>query len=80
METEEIQKMIENNLPGSKAVVTGDGRHFEALVISTLFEGMSSLARQRQVYGSLGNNIQNGNIHALSIKAKTPSELEEEKK
>ncbi len=79
MQPEDIQKMIESNIPDSRVTVTGDGRHFEALVITVQFEGMGLLARQRQVYSALGNNIHNGNIHALSIKAKTPSEFEKEK-
>jgi len=75
MQPDEIKKMIESNIPDSQASVTGDGRHFEALVVAVIFEGMGLLARQRLVYSALGNNIHNGNIHALSIKAKTPSEL-----
>jgi acid stress-induced BolA-like protein IbaG/YrbA len=80
MAPEEIQKMIESNLANSKAVVTGDGRHFEALVVASIFEGKNLLARQRLVYSALGDNIHNGNIHALSIKAKTPSEIDIENK
>jgi acid stress-induced BolA-like protein IbaG/YrbA len=74
MHPDEIKKMIESNLPNSEVTVVGDGRHFEALVISSIFEGMSLLSRQRTVYGTLGENLLNGNIHALSIKAKTPQE------
>lgn len=80
MHPDEIKKMIESGIPDSKVIVTGDGRHFEALVVSVVFEGMGLLARQRHVYGTLGDNIHNGNIHALSIKAKTPSESTLEKK
>lgn len=80
MDAEEIQKMIESNVPDSKVVVQGDGRHFEAQIISATFEGLNLLARQRVVYSALGDNIRNGNIHALSIKAKTPQEWEIENK
>jgi len=80
MHPDEIKKMIKSNMPNSSVEVTGDGRHFEAIVVCDLFEGMGLLARQRAVYGTLGDNIHNGNIHALSIKAKTPSEWEVEKK
>ena len=79
MDPDTIKKMIESNIPDSQVTVTGDGRHFEALVIAPLFEGMSLLSRQRHVYSTLGDNIHNGNIHALSIKAKTPSEMKIEK-
>jgi acid stress-induced BolA-like protein IbaG/YrbA len=78
MHPDDIRKMIESNMANSNVVVTGDGRHFEVLVISSLFEGMSLIARQRQVYSTLGNNIHNGTIHALSIKAKTPAEWKRE--
>ncbi len=76
MQPDEIKKMIESNLPDSQVMVSGDGRHFEAFVIAKTFEGMGLLARQRLVYSTLGNNIHNGNIHALTIKAKTPTEVE----
>ncbi|MFI4938009.1 MAG: BolA family protein [Candidatus Berkiellales bacterium] len=75
MQTDEIRDLIKSKITDSDVTVTGDGRHFEAVVISTHFEGMSLLARQRYVYSALGDNIRNGNIHALSIKAKTPNEL-----
>ena len=46
------------------------------LLFRPAFEGLSLIARQRRVYQALGNNIQTGEIHALSIKAKTPQENE----
>ena len=73
MEPEEIKQLIMSKLPDSVITVQGDGRHFEALVISTAFEGLNLLQRQRLVYSALGVNITNGKIHALSIKAKTPN-------
>lgn len=80
MHPDEIKNMIQSKLANSSVEVTGDGRHFEAIVVSAVFEGMGLLARQRTVYGTLDDHIHNGNIHALSIKAKTPSEWENEKK
>lgn len=79
MQADDIKQLIESAIKEAIVEVSGDGRHFEALVISSLFENMSLLARQRTVYSTLGNNIHNGNIHALSIKAKTPGEWEQEK-
>lgn len=77
MQPEEIKKMIEMGIPDSQVTVTGDGHHFEAIVISTFFENMSLINRQRSVHKTLGDNILNGNIHALSIKAKTQKENNE---
>lgn len=80
MHTDNIKELIESNVPDSQVAVTGDGRHFEALVISSFFEGMNSLTRQRHVYNAVGEHLRSGAIHALSIKAKTPSEWQTEKK
>lgn len=75
MDTETIKQLLESNLSNASVEVTGDGRHFEATVISAAFEGMSLITRQRTVYQALGDKIQSGEIHALSIKAKTPQEM-----
>lgn len=77
MDPKSIETLLKSNLPNSDVVVTGDGRHFEALIISPLFEGMSLLQRQREVYKIIGKYIQEGTLHALSIKAKTPLESQQ---
>lgn len=74
MDTDSIKQLIESHIPDAQVTVEGDGRHFEATIISTEFEGLSLIARQRRVYQAVGNAIQTGEIHALSIKAKTPQE------
>ena len=72
MENLEVQKLIEAGLPGADVKVTGDGSHFEAVVISEAFEGKLPVARQKMVYATLGDLITNGSVHALTIKAFTP--------
>ncbi len=73
MQTDTIKKMIETGLPGSAVQITGDGTHFEAVVISDVFEGKKILARHRMVYGALGDAMQSA-IHALSIRTYTKTE------
>ncbi len=63
--------MIEEGLHGASAQVTGDGTHFEAIVISNDFAGKSKLAQHRMVYATLGSGVENGTIHALSIRTYT---------
>ena len=60
-----------------------EGRHFSVRVVSERFAGLSRVARHRLVYDALKSQIQGdaggssgGNIHALAIDARTPSELE----
>ena len=51
-----------------------DGRgHFAVEIVSEVFAGLAPLARHRRVYDAVGTLMQT-DIHALSIKAKTPQE------
>lgn len=51
-----------------------DGRgHFNVEVVSEAFEGLHSIARHRAVYTALGD-LMTTDIHALSIRARTPRE------
>lgn len=51
-----------------------DGRgHFDVTIVSTSFDGMNRIERHRMVYDALGSLLET-DIHALRIKACTPSE------
>ena len=76
MEINEIQTLIEAGLPGAQVTVTGDGSHFQAVVISDIFEGKSLLAKQKMVYATVNEHITSGELHAFTIKAHTPAEWE----
>jgi len=71
MENQEVERLIAAGLPGCKVTVTGDGRHFEAVVISKEFEGKTLLQRQRMVMQSVRAQIESDELHALSIKTLT---------
>ncbi len=50
-----------------------DGRgHFNVLIVSEAFAGMTPLARHRAVYAALGTMMET-DIHALSIRAEGPA-------
>jgi len=70
MQSEEIQAMIERGLPGAEVQVSGDGRHFDAVVISQAFAGKSLLEQHRMVYAALGDKM-GGDIHALTMRTYT---------
>eukprot|EP01100_Stratorugosa_tubuloviscum_P013345 TRINITY_DN6632_c0_g1_i1.p1 TRINITY_DN6632_c0_g1~~TRINITY_DN6632_c0_g1_i1.p1 ORF type:complete len:117 (-),score=44.70 TRINITY_DN6632_c0_g1_i1:86-385(-) len=48
--------------------------HFKVEMVSEKFEGMNIITRHRQVYGILDEELKTS-VHALSLKLKTPSEL-----
>lgn len=71
--TEEIQRLIEQGLPGAQVHVIGDGHHFEAVVVTDAFAGKSRIQRHQMVYATLGARMGN-EIHALSLKTLAPGE------
>ncbi|MFN3751799.1 MAG: BolA family protein [Thiobacillus sp.] len=56
------------------AGAAGGGGHFSLVIVSPKFHSLSTLARHRLVYETLGELMQR-DIHALSITALTPEEL-----
>ena len=74
MRTEDIAELIRAGLPGAQVdVVSDDGTHFAAVVVSDEFHGLRPLQRHQLVYRALGDKM-GGDIHALSIRALTPAE------
>jgi acid stress-induced BolA-like protein IbaG/YrbA len=69
----DIKRLIEAGLPGSRAEVSGDGQHFEAVVVFSDFAGKSMVAQHQLVYGALGDKMK-AEIHALSMRTLTPEE------
>jgi acid stress-induced BolA-like protein IbaG/YrbA len=80
MEVSEVQKLVEAGLPDATVTVTGDGSHFQAVVISDAFEGKSLVAKQKMVYATVNEHIVSGELHAFTIKAYTPAEWEKASK
>jgi acid stress-induced BolA-like protein IbaG/YrbA len=70
---ETVQGYIAQGLHCEHLQVTGDGRHFDALIVSAEFEGVRSVQRHQKVYAVLGDRMRE-EIHALSMKTFTPAE------
>ena len=52
----------------------GEGEsHFNVVIVSSVFQGLSRVERQRRVNAALAEEFAAG-LHALSIKAKAPGE------
>lgn len=74
MTLEEIQAKIESGIENSVVTMDGDGCNCSTLVVSPVFEGMSLLSRQRAVMSLVSDDIKSGELHALSVKTRTPEE------
>ena len=53
--------------------VSGDGSHFDAVIVSAAFAGKRLIQRHQIVNQALGSQMGN-EIHALSMKTLTPDE------
>jgi acid stress-induced BolA-like protein IbaG/YrbA len=54
--------------------VSGDGQHFQALIVCAAFAGKSRVQRHQLVYAALGDRMR-AEIHALSMQTLTPEEF-----
>ncbi len=80
MTPEEVKTLIEAGMPGVELVrVSGDGSHFDAVVVSPAFANKSPVAKQQLVYAAVNERIASGDLHALSIKTFTPQEWDKVK-
>lgn len=74
---ESIKQNIAQGMDTVHLNVTGDGQHFEAVVVSEEFAGKNRVQRHQRVYQTLGDRMRE-EIHALSMKTFTPQEWQEQ--
>lgn len=72
---DDVRRYIAAGLDCSHLEVEGDGRHFNALIVSEVFEGKSRVARHQLVYAALGERMRE-EVHALSMRTLTPAEYQ----
>jgi len=70
---DDVKSYIAAGLECEALEVSGDGQHFEALIVSRLFEGKRLVQRHQLVYRALGDRMRE-EIHALSMRTLTPEE------
>ncbi len=74
MTAEDVRQLIVTGMPGAEVQVFGDdGRHFQAVIVSTSFAGLMPVRRHQLVYAALGDAMKEA-VHALSISTHTPEE------
>ncbi len=72
---EKIKQTIEAALEEATAYVLDpmqDGQHFESIVVSPAFEGMSLVNQHRMVMNALKAELGSNTVHALALKTFTP--------
>jgi acid stress-induced BolA-like protein IbaG/YrbA len=72
---EQVRQYIADGLSCQHIDVQGDGSHFDAVIVSSAFEGKRPIVRHQMVYAALGDRMK-AEIHALSMRTFTPDEYE----
>ncbi|HEX4044275.1 MAG TPA: BolA/IbaG family iron-sulfur metabolism protein [Gammaproteobacteria bacterium] len=78
MHPQEVKRLIETGLIDAEVLVDGDGSHFTAVVISTIFADKSRVQKQQLVYDTVRKHLLDGTLHALSIQTFTPEEWQQQ--
>ncbi|WP_462173424.1 BolA family protein [Pseudoalteromonas xiamenensis] len=80
METTQVEALLREKLALSEVIVKANGNHYEVIAVGECFDSLSRVKKQQLVYGPLMQTIADGTIHAVSIKAYTPTEWQRERK
>lgn len=73
---ESIKQSILAGLDCRHVEVSGDGHHWEAVIVSEAFRDKSKVQQHQLVYRALGDRMRE-EIHALSMKTLTPDQWSE---
>ena len=73
LEAQHVSVIDQSSLHEGHLGAQGGGGHFQVLVVSGRFRGLSRIAAQRVVYEALGD-LMVDDIHALSMRTLTPEE------
>ena len=70
----DITNFLKSKLPEAEISFDGEDCNSKVLIVSKQFEGLSSLQRHKLVLSLLKEHFQTGELHALSLSTKSPSD------
>jgi acid stress-induced BolA-like protein IbaG/YrbA len=73
VEPSSIEESIRQAIACTHCEVRGDGAHFEAVIVSPDFAGLTRVRQHQLVYKALGERMRE-EIHALSMSTYSPDE------
>lgn len=74
LDPRQIEEWIRAGIECTSLAVVGDGRHFEATIVSPAFAGLTRVQRQQRVNAVLREHFESELLHALSMRCLTPEE------
>ena len=73
---DEVRARLADAFEDAQIAVAAQGNRVEVRVVASQFQGVSRVKRQQAVYAAIREWIASGAIHAVTIKALAPDELE----
>ncbi len=74
IDSQQIQQLLDAQLPDCEIVVQGDGGKYQVLAVGNVFAGLNAVKRQQKIYQILNPHIATGAIHAVSMRLLTSEE------
>ena len=72
----DITSFLKSQFPEAEISFDGEDCNSKVMIVSKEFEGLTPLQRHKLVLGALKDRFESGELHALSLSAKSPSEIE----
>jgi stress-induced morphogen len=70
-----IAEFLQARFPDAEISTDGEDCSSKLLIVSSSFEGLTTLNRHRLVLSTLKDQFKSGEVHALSLTTKTPLEI-----
>ena len=71
----DITHFLKLQFPEAEISFDGEDCNSKVLIVSKEFEGLKSLQRHKLVLNVLKEHFKSGELHALSLNTKSPSEI-----
>ncbi len=71
----DLTQFLRSKFPEAEISFDGENCDSKVLIVSNEFEGLNTLQRHKLVLSVLKEQFQTGELHALSIVTKLPSEI-----
>ena len=71
----DIAAFLRLKFPEAEISFDGEDCNSKVLIVSNEFEGLNTLQRHKLVMSVLKEQFQSGELHALSLSTKSPSEM-----
>ena len=71
----DLAQFLRSKFPEAEVSFDGEDCNSRVLIVSNEFEGLNTLQRHKLVLNVLKEQFQTGELHALSLITKSPSEI-----